>query len=146
MQEARQLPGKPRASDCYGPPHMMCQMACAAACLRAPHTPPAAACCAACAALGDTPHSMQLRAARLQSLVEGAEGGDRSMYSMAAVTRPWHALQTPRAAMMALSQAYDPTGTGYYEGIAGDAETQGDYVAPGGNYDMFGLNSFPGGE
>ena len=130
MQEARQLPGKPRASDCYGPPHMMCQMACAAACLRAPQTP----------------HSMQLRAARLQSLVEGAEGGDRSMYSMAAVTRPWHALQTPRAAMMALSQAYDPTGTGYYEGIAGDAETQGDYVAPGGNYDMFGLNSFPGGE
>jgi hypothetical protein len=50
--EARQMPKKARVSDCYGPPHMMCQMACAAECMRSPQTP----------------NNMLLKTARMQML------------------------------------------------------------------------------
>ena len=51
-EEARRIPRKARPSDCFGPPHTMCQIACAAECMRSPQTP----------------NNMMLKTARMQML------------------------------------------------------------------------------
>ena len=38
-ENAREMPKKARVSDCFGPPHTLCQLECASECMRAPHTP-----------------------------------------------------------------------------------------------------------
>eukprot|EP00802_Teleaulax_amphioxeia_P008559 Tamp_08568.p1 GENE.Tamp_08568~~Tamp_08568.p1 ORF type:complete len:461 (+),score=103.25 Tamp_08568:208-1383(+) len=52
VREAREMPTMPRASDCFGPPHTLCQIDCAAECMRAPQTP----------------NNMMLKSARMQML------------------------------------------------------------------------------
>ena len=51
-EDARVMPKKALASDCFGPPHTLCQIECAAECMRAPQTP----------------NNMMLKSARMQML------------------------------------------------------------------------------